>query len=74
MPVQTFDAEWVADRLGVTADTVRTMARRKDISHVRVGRRIRFTEQNVEDYIAAHTIRVGMARTARSQAAHKKVA
>ena len=73
MALQTFDAEWAGERLGLSATTILDMARRKNLPHVKVGRRVRFTEQNIEDYIAAHTVRAGMVRTERSQAAHRKV-
>ena len=72
MGPQTFDATWAGERLGLSASTVLDMARRKDLPHVKVGRRVRFTEQNIEDYIAAHTIGAGMVRTGRSQAAHRR--
>ena len=74
MGPQTFDAEWAGKRLGLSASTVLDMARRKDLPHVKVGRRVRFTEQNIEDYIAAHTVRAGMVRTPRSRAAHTHTA
>lgn len=51
----------VAERLGVSDDTVRNLAARKLIGHVRVGYgkqkpRIRFTEQDVADYIAKQRV------------------
>lgn len=72
MSAETFDAAEAGRRLGLTARTVLDMARRRDIGHVKVGRRVRFTEAIVAEYIATRTVGVGLARTARSQAAHRR--
>lgn len=72
MDADTFDATEAGKRLGITGRTVLDMARRREIAHVKVGRRVRFTDQNIADYIAARTVGVGMVRTARSQAAHRR--
>jgi excisionase family DNA binding protein len=69
---ETHDAAWMATQLGLTAQTIKRMAGRREIPHVRVGRRIRFTEQNLADYIAARTVRPDMRRTERSQQAHHR--
>ena len=72
MSTETFDASEAGRRLGLTGRTVLDMARHREIAHVKIGRRIRFTEQHIADYLAAHTVGVGMVRTARSQAAHRR--
>lgn len=74
MDAETFDATEAAARLGLTPRTVLAMARRREIGHVRVGRFIRFTDRQVADYIAIRSVGVGLARTPRSQAAHRRAA
>lgn len=68
MTARTLDATEVAERLGLKdRGTVLRMAARREIAHVRVGRRVRFTEKAVADYLAANEVPVGMVRTALSQ-------
>ncbi|GAA2237376.1 hypothetical protein GCM10010401_06910 [Rarobacter faecitabidus] len=59
-------------RLGRTARTMTDMARSGEIPHVRIGRSIRFTEQIIADYIAAHTVGSRMVRTPLSRKAHRR--
>lgn len=46
----------VAERLGVCTQTVYRMARRRDIDHVRVGKRVMFKPSQVDDYLRARTV------------------
>lgn len=66
----TYDAKWAAEQLGLSPATVLRKAREKDIPHIRVGSRIRFTEANIADYIAAHTVGSAMVRSKRSRDYH----
>lgn len=66
------DAQEAGAALGYTARTMLELARRGDIGHVRLGRRVRFTRQDIEDYIEAHRVGAGMVRSARSRAAHRR--
>ena len=50
--------EEVAATLSVSPRTVRRLAKRRVISHRRVGRQIRFSEDDIEEYLA--TSRVSM--------------
>ena len=40
-----------ANVLGVSNDTIRRMLRKKELSHVRIGRRILFDPKILEDFI-----------------------
>lgn len=60
MPTQTLvllRPDEVREQLGVSERTLRYMVRRGDIACVRVGRLLRFTEQNVADYIKRKTVK-----------------
>ena len=46
----------VATILKCTRDRVIRMTQRREIAHVKDGGRIKFTRQQVDDYIAANTI------------------
>lgn len=43
----------VAERLHMSVDRVRRMAQRGEMPHHKDGRFLKFTEQNIADYIAA---------------------
>lgn len=54
---ELLDAAQVASKLGVSVDTVRRMAARRDIDHVRIGSgrgRIMITPDAVVDYLNRH--------------------
>ena len=51
-------ADEVAETLSVSPRTVRRLAERRKISHRRVGRQIRFSEDDISEYLA--TSRVSM--------------
>lgn len=70
----TRDVDWMAEQLGLRPDTIRRMVRRGDLPHVKVGRRVRFTDDNLAEYLAAHTRHAGMRRTVKSQQAHRRTA
>lgn len=49
--LKLFNTEEVAEKLGYTVDYVRKLARAKKIESVRVGNRIRFTEDHIRNFI-----------------------
>lgn len=49
--LKLFSTEEVAEKLGYTVDYVRKLARAKKIESVRVGNRIRFTEDHIRNFI-----------------------
>lgn len=51
------DGSEVAARLGVTARTVRELWARGKLSGVKVGRRVRFTEEDLADFIERNRVR-----------------
>lgn len=63
----------VARRLGVAESTVRQMVRDRRVPHIRLGRVVRFSEQNYADILAAHTVpAASMQLTPRSLAARTR--
>lgn len=70
--INTLDAEQAGARFGLTGRTMLEKARRREIGHVRIGRRVRFTEQNLADFLAANAVGVGMVRSERSRAAARR--
>lgn len=68
---RTLSPREVAEIVGVSYETILAWARDKEIAHVKIGRRVRFTEKNVTDFITANTVSTSMGRTDRSRAAHK---
>jgi excisionase family DNA binding protein len=50
------DLRWVAARLGLSRHTVRAMARRRELAHVRIGRRLIFYESDVAAYLSRHRV------------------
>jgi len=58
-------AQEVADILKIAKNTVYELIKRGEINHYKVGRKVRFTQADVDDYIASFR-RVGPAVTARS--------
>lgn len=46
----------VAERLGCSPETVLRLARQRRISHLRVGRFVRFSEQDVAEFEQAHHV------------------
>lgn len=56
----------VANLLGVGVDWVRRKTQAREVEHIRLGRNVRFTEQQVEILIAKYTmkpIKISTART-----------
>ncbi|HEX3854744.1 MAG TPA: excisionase family DNA-binding protein [Polyangiaceae bacterium] len=47
-------ADQAAHRLGVSEDYVRRAARDRRLASVRLGKRVLFRPQDIEDYVAAH--------------------
>ena len=61
-----YNCSEVADILGVGLDWVRRKTQAREVEHIRLGRNVRFTAQQVEALIAKYTmkpIRVSSART-----------
>jgi excisionase family DNA binding protein len=50
------DLKWAARRLGVSVFTVRLLCRRRELGHVRLGRRIVLYEQDCADYLDRHRV------------------
>jgi excisionase family DNA binding protein len=50
------DLKWAAARLGLSPHTVRALARRRELSHVRIGRRLVFYEGDLAAYVARHRV------------------
>lgn len=66
------DAAWMAGRIGRTEDWVRRAANRGDLPHHRVGRSLRFTDQDVTDFLdmtAVPARSMGRSRPGRRRAA-----
>lgn len=51
----TFDRKEAAQRLGISVITIDRELARKKISHFRVGRRVLFTEEHLDQYIQKNT-------------------
>jgi excisionase family DNA binding protein len=47
---------WAARRLGVSPHTVRALARRRALAHVRAGRRLIFYETDIAEYLRRHRV------------------
>jgi hypothetical protein len=48
--------KWAAARAGISPHTMRQKARRREIAHVRIGRRLVFYEKDVADYLQRHRV------------------
>jgi excisionase family DNA binding protein len=57
----------VADLLGVGVDWVRRKTQAREVEHIRLGRNVRFTEQQVEILIAKYTMKPIKTSTARTR-------
>lgn len=49
--IQTFDRKGAARRLGLSVATIDRELARKNITHVRSGRRVLFTQAHLDEYI-----------------------
>jgi len=49
--IQTFDRKEAARRLGLSVATIDRELARENITHVRSGRRVLFTQAHLDDYI-----------------------
>lgn len=57
MIADTMSPAEAAERLGIQESTIRRYAQQKKIPHTRIGKRIlRFTEQNLSDYLAMQAV------------------
>lgn len=54
-----FDYDEAAAMLKIAPGTLRRYVSERRISFVKVGRQVRFTEENLEDYIQRNTQKVG---------------
>lgn len=50
------DLRWVAARMGLSVHTIRSLARRRALSHYRLGRRLVFAEADVVEYMQRHRV------------------
>lgn len=50
------DLRWTARRLGLSPHTVRALARRRELAHVRAGRRLVFFEADCAEYLRRHRV------------------
>lgn len=69
----TLSREEAANQLGVSANTLLDWARARKIGSVKIGRDVRFTQEQLDQYVAAHSRpMVQPGRTSRSRAAHRR--
>ena len=69
----TLSREEAATQLGVSVSTILTWARARKIGSVKIGRDVRFTQEQLDQYVAAHSRpMVQPGRTSRSRAAHRR--
>jgi excisionase family DNA binding protein len=59
------DLPWAAKRLGLSVHTVRALARRRELAHVRAGRRLIFYEADCADYLRRHRVEVARSEAER---------
>ena len=45
--IATYSVREVADALGISHDTVTRLVRRGEVAHLRIGRKVRFTEPQI---------------------------
>jgi excisionase family DNA binding protein len=56
------DLKWAAAFTGLSVHTVRALARRHELAHFRLGRRLIFREADLAAYMAAHRVEATAAR------------